>query len=670
MTVDSGDPESSPNNGGTMRLLIFAAVLILGTNPVFGYECCLRTAGPAEVYQGVPFDFTVRATDELGNTETDWAGSVFFTSYDSDAVLPAEYTFVPSDMGVHTFSAMFPNKYSSGTIIVQSRSGRWAGFDTFVNFTTLTIDLAGSILRETPRLFVIRVEDFKHRQPVTGYRGTVHFQTDDPSIELPSDYTFTEADQGRHTFSVIFHRAGNRTLSIIDNEGNQDDAQTEITCAPYINVDAATIGLLCPTGGTVTLTATTNAANPTFVWRWEVSGSPPPVYGQTVTVNRPGVWSVQVIDGDTSCTAWAITRVQLDHNALVSAPETAYQEFTATIENDPFGPFTDTEWSLSVSGPPGANPPPFAEIVSGQGTPTIAIRTNASTWVVTSDVIATRVTTNCRQLGRNAQTRVQPTPISGVITTPWHVCPNATGLIASVEDAGLGASYVWSITNGVLLSGQGTRTIVYASRGWGSIQITVNITRDLVGYENSTSVLVGPVAAIVSDFVSVCLPDAAMLVASLTGTPPFRVLWSDGFEQNGLTSTTATHTVTPEESTSYTIIEASDAFCTAAGAGSAWVQAMDAPHIVQQPASQVIRHNQSAGLEVKTEGETPRFFWYQGATGDRSRLVSSGSALFKTPRLTRTTSYWVEIENDCGSEQSATAVITVEGSDRQRSVRH
>lgn len=239
-----------------------------------------------------------------------------------------------------------------------------------------------------------------------------------------------------------------------------------------------------------------------------------------------------------------------------------------------------------------------------------------------------------------------------------------------MEDAGYGASYVWSITNGVLLSGQGARTIVYAARGWGSIQITVNITRDLIGYETSTSVLVGPVAAIVSDFVSVCRPGAAMLVAALSGTPPFRVLWSDGFEESGLTSTTATHTVTPEESTSYTIIEASDAVCTAAGAGSAWVQTMDAPHIVQQPASQVIRHNQPAGLEVKTEGETPRLFWYEGATGDRSKLVSSGSAVFQTPRLTRTTSYWVEIENDCGSEQSATAVITVEGSDRQRSVRH
>src|SRR5262249_240904 len=38
--------------------------------------------------------------------------------------------------------------------------------------------------------------------PAPGYRGTVHFTGTDPGAVLPADYTFTEQDQGRHTFRV------------------------------------------------------------------------------------------------------------------------------------------------------------------------------------------------------------------------------------------------------------------------------------------------------------------------------------------------------------------------------------------------------------------------------------------------------------------------------------
>jgi hypothetical protein len=39
---------------------------------------------------------------------------------------------------------------------------------------------------------------------VTGYTGTVHFSTNDPRATLPTDYTFTAADAGVHTFTNAF----------------------------------------------------------------------------------------------------------------------------------------------------------------------------------------------------------------------------------------------------------------------------------------------------------------------------------------------------------------------------------------------------------------------------------------------------------------------------------
>ena len=40
----------------------------------------------------------------LGNTATGYRGTVHFTSTDSNAVMPANYTFTAANAGVHTFS--------------------------------------------------------------------------------------------------------------------------------------------------------------------------------------------------------------------------------------------------------------------------------------------------------------------------------------------------------------------------------------------------------------------------------------------------------------------------------------------------------------------------------------------------------------------------------------
>jgi streptogramin lyase len=48
----------------------------------------------------------------------------------------------------------------------------------------------------------------------TGFLGAVHFGSSDPQATLPADYTFTAADAGSHTFTVIFQRSGRPTLTV------------------------------------------------------------------------------------------------------------------------------------------------------------------------------------------------------------------------------------------------------------------------------------------------------------------------------------------------------------------------------------------------------------------------------------------------------------------------
>jgi streptogramin lyase len=52
--------------------------------------------------------------------------------------------------------------------------------------------------------------------PAAGYTGTVHFTSSDKAAVLPPDYTFTAADNGKHTFSVTLKGGGSRTITVTD----------------------------------------------------------------------------------------------------------------------------------------------------------------------------------------------------------------------------------------------------------------------------------------------------------------------------------------------------------------------------------------------------------------------------------------------------------------------
>ena len=60
---------------------------------------------PLTATAGAAFSFTVTALDASNNTATGFLGTVHFTSGDGQAILPADYTFVAGDNGIHTFSA-------------------------------------------------------------------------------------------------------------------------------------------------------------------------------------------------------------------------------------------------------------------------------------------------------------------------------------------------------------------------------------------------------------------------------------------------------------------------------------------------------------------------------------------------------------------------------------
>jgi hypothetical protein len=65
----------------------------------------LQVVAPSTATSGTPFDVTVIAVDPYGNTDTNYQGTITFSTSDGDpgVVLPPDYSFQPSDAGMVTF---------------------------------------------------------------------------------------------------------------------------------------------------------------------------------------------------------------------------------------------------------------------------------------------------------------------------------------------------------------------------------------------------------------------------------------------------------------------------------------------------------------------------------------------------------------------------------------
>jgi hypothetical protein len=88
----------------------------------------------------------------------------------------------------------------------------------------------------------------------SGYRGSVHFTSGDAQAVLPTNYTFTAADQGVHTFTGIqLDTAGTQTVKLTDTATSALTASASVTVSPAaasreaINANAsATAGTSVP----------------------------------------------------------------------------------------------------------------------------------------------------------------------------------------------------------------------------------------------------------------------------------------------------------------------------------------------------------------------------------------------------------------------------------------
>ena len=91
----------------------------------------------------------------------------------------------------------------------------------------------------------------------------------------------------------------------------------------------------------------------------------------------------------------------------------------------------------------------------------------------------------------------------------------------------------------------------------------------------------------------------------------------------------------------------------------------DPPTILRQPKSATVLPGTSVTLTVDATNDAFAYDWYEGAPGDTSKVVLPGAILFRTPPLTKTTSYWVRVTGRCGATASQAAIVTVDAGRRR-----
>src|SRR5262249_3404451 len=173
---------------------------------------------------GSPFGVTVSALDNLNRIVPSYTGTVHFSSSDPQASLPADYTFTAGDNGVHTFPNVTLLTAGTQTVTVTDTASGTSGS------TTITVSLPqpqtdhfllsapDAVIAGSPFAVTVTVLD-SQGNVVNGYAGRVTFASSDPYRGvLPSNYTFSQSDDGTRTFAGLsFFTAGTQTLTVQDS---------------------------------------------------------------------------------------------------------------------------------------------------------------------------------------------------------------------------------------------------------------------------------------------------------------------------------------------------------------------------------------------------------------------------------------------------------------------
>jgi hypothetical protein len=213
----AGNQTITATDTGTSSITGTSSPIAVGAAALTHFSVSTQSTATA----GSAFSVTVTAQDAFNNTVTGYTGTVHFTTTDggSGVAVPAGYTFVSGDNGVHTFTngvtlVTAGNQTVTATdTVTSSISGTSAAVAVNAAAATqLAVSGPSSATAGTAFTLTVRAVD-AFGNTATAYGGTVHFSSSDGAAALPADSTLTS---GSSTFAALLRTAGKQTITATD----------------------------------------------------------------------------------------------------------------------------------------------------------------------------------------------------------------------------------------------------------------------------------------------------------------------------------------------------------------------------------------------------------------------------------------------------------------------
>jgi sugar lactone lactonase YvrE len=173
----------------------------------------LKLTAPGTVTAGTNNQMTIQAIDALGNVDTDYNGTVAFTSSDPTFINPGLLT-LSAGQGIVNFVLNIAGSQSITAIDIGD-AALSATKDISVNagpVSHLIVSGPSTGVAGTPFSITVSAQD-AFGNTATTYTGTVHFTSTDPSATLPADSTLMN---GAGTFSATLRTPGAQSITAID----------------------------------------------------------------------------------------------------------------------------------------------------------------------------------------------------------------------------------------------------------------------------------------------------------------------------------------------------------------------------------------------------------------------------------------------------------------------
>ena len=219
----------------------------------------LNVSAPATTAAGVALPLTITAVDVNGNTVADFLGSVHVLTTDA-RMMGFTYNFIATDAGTHTFAGGVA-LYTLGTQTITANgpaalTGSLSVVVTGAPASRFVIAADATVVAGNQAAFTLTASD-NFGNLAADYTGTVHFTSTDLQAGLPTDYTFTTADAGTHSFTATMKTAALQNIMARDTiTAATVGVSTSILVTPTVVSSLSLVGGGGHIGSAHTLTVT------------------------------------------------------------------------------------------------------------------------------------------------------------------------------------------------------------------------------------------------------------------------------------------------------------------------------------------------------------------------------------------------------------------------------